>query len=88
LHGVLDEELVARPHAATERRVRQAGFPFAATIAQFAFRLRPELQRQVGLRYLDPPFVEQGGSLPRIGAPGLGKTILAIRIATTLGQLG
>ena len=50
LHGVLDEELVARTHAATQHRVRQAGFPFAATIEQFDFRLRPDLKRQVVLR--------------------------------------
>ncbi len=88
LHGVLDEELVARTYAATQRRLRQAGFPFAATIEQFDFRFRPELKRQVVLRYLDPTFVEQGGSLTLIGAPGLGKTRLAISIATKQVQLG
>ena len=88
LHNVLDEELVARQQAATERRLRQAGFPFAATIEQFDFRFRPELKRQVLLRYLDPTFVAQGGSLTLIGAPGLGKTMLAISIATKQVQLG
>lgn len=88
LHGVLDEELVARLHAATERRLRQAEFPFAATIEQFDFRFRPDLKRQVVLRYLDPSFGAQGGSLTLIGAPGLGKTMLAISIATKQVQLG
>ena len=88
LHGVLDEELVARIHAATERRLRQAEFPFAATIEQFDFRFRPDLKRQVVLRYLDPSFGAQGGSLTLIGAPGLGKTMLAISIATKQVQLG
>ena len=49
LHNVLDEELGARQQAATERRLRQAGFPFAATIEQFDFRFRPDLKRQVVL---------------------------------------
>ncbi len=71
LHNVLDEELVARQQAATERRLRQAGFPFAATIEQFDFRFRPELKRQVILRCLDATFVEQAGCLTLIGAPGL-----------------
>ena len=88
LHNVLDEELVARTHAATQHRLREAGFPFAATIEQFDFRFRPELKRQVVLRYLDPTFVAQGGSLTLIGAPGLGKTMLAISIATKQVQLG
>ena len=88
LEEVLNEELVARLHEATKRRLRDAEFPFAASIEQFDFRFRPELKRQVLLRYLDPTFVTQGGSLTLIGAPGLGKTMLAISIATKQVQLG
>jgi len=88
LRGVLEEEVVTRASAETERRLRQANLPFAATIEQFDFRFRSELKRQVILRYLDPTFVEQAGTLTLIGAPGLGKTMLAICIATKLIQLG
>lgn len=88
LRGLLEEEVVVRANEQTERRLRQANFPFAATIDQFDFRFRPELKRQVVLRYLDPTFVEQAGTLTLIGAPGLGKTMLAVCIATKLIQLG
>jgi DNA replication protein DnaC len=88
LHGLLEEESVARANAATQKRLRQAGFPYAATIEQFDFRFRPELKRQVVLRYLDPTFVVQARSLVLIGPPGLGKTILAICIAAKHVQLG
>ena len=47
LHGLLEEESVARANAATQKRLRQASFPYAATIEQFDFRFRPELKRQV-----------------------------------------
>jgi len=88
LYGLLEEEAAARATAATQKRLRQAGFPYAATIEQFDFRFRPELKRQVVLRYLDATFVEQARSLALIGAPGLGKTMLAICIATKHIQLG
>ena len=88
LQGLLEEELTARATAATARRLREAGFPFAASIEQFDFRFRPDLQRQVVLRYLDPAFVAQAGSLTLIGPPGLGKTMLAICVATKQVQLG
>jgi DNA replication protein DnaC len=88
LQGVLEEEQTARANADTQRRLREAGFPFAATIEQFDFRFRPDLKRQVVLRYLDPGVVAQARSLALIGAPGLGKTMLAIAIATKLVQLG
>ena len=88
LQGLLEEELAARATAAASRRLREAGFPFAASIEQFDFRFRPDLKRQVVLRYLDPTFVEQAGTLTLIGPPGLGKTMLAICVATKQVQLG
>jgi DNA replication protein DnaC len=50
LHGLLEEEAAARASAATRRRLRDADFPYAATIEQFDFRFRPELKRQLVLR--------------------------------------
>ncbi len=88
LGGLLQEEVTARAEAATQRRLRDAAFPFAATIEQFDFRFRPDLKRQVVLRYLDPTFVAEARALTLIGPPGLGKTMLAICVATKLVQLG
>src|SRR5438876_37050 len=88
LVGLLEDELSARAADATQRRLQRAAFPFAATIEQFDFRFRPELKRQVVLRYLDPTFVEQALSIALVGPPGLGKTMLAVAVATKHVQLG
>jgi DNA replication protein DnaC len=88
LLGILEEELTARANAQVQRRLRQAAFPFAASLEQFDFRFRPELKRQVILHYLDPSFVADARSLTLIGAPGLGKTMLAVAIATKHVHLG
>jgi DNA replication protein DnaC len=88
LQGLLEAELAARATEAMTRQLHRAGFPFAATIEQFDFRFRPELKRQVILRYLDPAFVEQARTLTLIGPPGLGKTMLAIALATKIVHLG
>lgn len=55
LQGLLEEESAARAAAQVQRQMREAGFPFAASLEQFDFRFRPELKRQVVLREPAPP---------------------------------
>ncbi len=88
LDELVTEELLGRQEHRLQRHLRQAGFPFSATIEQFDFTLRPELKRTVILRYFDSSFVTGAGSLLLIGASGLGKTHLAIAVGTKMVQLG
>jgi DNA replication protein DnaC len=88
LDELVTEELLARQEHQLRRHLRQANFPYAATIEQFDFTLRPELKRTVILRYLDSSFVTSAGSLLLIGASGLGKTHLAIAVGTKMVHLG
>jgi len=88
LEQLLTEELLERQENQLRRKMKAAGFPYAATIEQFDFSLRPEIKRPVMLRYFDSSFVTCAGSLLLIGPSGLGKTHLSIALGTKMVQLG
>jgi DNA replication protein DnaC len=85
---LLSEEVLSRQENQIRRKLKAAGFPFAATLEQFDFSLRPELKRAVMVRFFDSSFVEKAGSLVLIGPSGLGKTHLAVALGTKMVQLG
>ena len=88
LDELLAEELLGRQEHQIQRKLTQAGFPYAATLEQFDWQARPELTRAVMMRYFDSAFVEKAGALIMIGPSGLGKTHLAIAVGTRMAQLG
>ena len=88
LDELLAEEVLGRHENQIRRAVKQAGFPYAATLEQFDWQARPELKRAVMMRYFDSAFVEKAGGLILIGPSGLGKTHLAIAVGTRMAQLG
>src|SRR6266478_1296050 len=88
LEQLVTEEVLARQENQLRRKMHTAGFPYAATIDQFDFTLRPELKRTVMLRFFDSSFVTTAGSLVLIGPSGVGKTHLAIAVGTKMVQLG
>jgi len=88
LDELLSEAVLGRQESQIRRKLSAAGFPFAATLEQFDFTLRPELKRAVMVRFFDRACVEKAGSLILIGASGLGKTQLAIALGTTMVHLG
>jgi DNA replication protein DnaC len=88
LDELLNEELLTRQENQIRRKLQAAGFPFAATLEQFEFSLRPELKRAVMMRFFDSAFIEKAGSLILIGPSGVGKTHLVVAVGTKMVQLG
>jgi len=88
LEELLNEEVLTRQENQIRRKLQAAGFPFAATLEQFEFNLRPELKRAVMVRFFDSAFIEKAGCLILIGPSGLGKTHLVVALGTKMVQLG
>ena len=88
LEQLVTEEVFARQENQLRRKMQAAGFPYAATIDQFDFTLRPELKRTVMLRFFDSSFIANAACLLMIGPSGLGKTHLAVAVGTKMVQLG
>ncbi|HEY6408241.1 MAG TPA: IS21-like element helper ATPase IstB [Ktedonobacteraceae bacterium] len=88
LEQLVTEEVLARQENQLRRKMQAAGFPYAATIDQFDFTLRPELKRTVMLRFFDSSFIANAACLLMIGPSGLGKTHLAVAVGTKMVQLG
>jgi DNA replication protein DnaC len=88
LDELLSEEVLGRQENQIRRKLKAAGFPFAATLEGFDFSLRPELKRAVMVRFFDSAFIEKAGGLILIGPSGTGKTHLAVALGTRMVQLG
>ncbi len=88
LEQLVTEEMLARQENHLRRKMKAAGFPYAASIEQFDFALRPELKRAVLMRFFDSSFITTAGSLVLIGPSGLGKTHLSVALGTKMVQLG
>ena len=71
--ALLDEEVTGRQEQQIRRKLKAASFPYAATLEQFDFSLRPELKRSVMVRFFDSAFIEKAGALLLIGPSGVGK---------------
>src|SRR6266704_1363560 len=62
LEQLATEELLSRQENHLRRHMKAAGFPYAATIEQFDFSLRPELKRAILMRFFDSSFLTTAGS--------------------------
>ena len=80
LERLAERELAARQATATERRLRQAGFPTAKDLAEFDFAAVPKLNKKRVLDLARCEFIEQRGNLVLVGAPGVGKSHVAIAL--------
>lgn len=81
LERLAELEVNARHAKAIERRLRQAHFPVSKELSEFDFKAVPKLNAKRVHDLARCEFISQKSNVILIGAPGLGKTHLALSIA-------
>lgn len=82
------EEIAHRAQTRITRSVRKAKFPFLRTIEEFDFTFQTSVRLQMLGTLLGPELVSEGRCAILSGAPGRGKTHLAVAIAYRAIQNG
>jgi DNA replication protein DnaC len=80
LERLAEREVAARQAKAIERRLRQANFPASKDLAEFDFAAVPKLNKKRVLDLARGEFIEQRANIVLAGAPGVGKSHLAIAL--------
>ncbi len=80
LQQLTELEVQQRQCASINRRLRQAGFPVVKELSEFDFAAAPRLNKKRLLDLAQCRFIDQRSNLVLNGAPGTGKTHLAIAL--------
>jgi DNA replication protein DnaC len=80
LERLTEREWLARQNKSINRRLRQAGFPGPKELADFDFLSVPRLNKKRVLDLAKCAFIKERSNVVLLGAPGVGKTHLAIAL--------
>lgn len=80
LQQLTELEVQQRQAASIGRRLKQAGFPVVKELGEFDFAAAPKLNKKRLLDLAQCRFIDQRSNLVLNGAPGTGKTHLAIAL--------
>lgn len=88
LRGLIQEATQAQDDRLVQRRIKAAHFPYLKTLEQFDFTFQPSLSRQKVADLATLRFIENHENIILLGAPGVGKTHLAIAWALKACEQG
>lgn len=80
LATLTDHEVTRRTSNRRQRRIKEARFPFIKELADFDFDAMPNLNQKLLLEIARGRYLQQASPVIMVGAPGLGKTHLAIAL--------
>jgi DNA replication protein DnaC len=82
LDHLLEEEVAAKEQRRIQTAMKTAGLPAAKTIEEYDFAFHPHLNKQEVMALFDLEFIRNQENVLFLGPPGVGKTHLAISLAT------
>jgi DNA replication protein DnaC len=82
LDHLLEEEVAAKEQRRIQTAMKTAGLPAAKTIEEYDFSFHPQLNKQEVMALFDLDFIRHHENVFFLGPPGVGKTHLAIALAT------
>ncbi len=85
---VLSEEVRFRQCKALETRLRQAQFPYQATLDDFDFNFQTSVSKRQIQQLLDFQWIDKAYNVLFLGPPGVGKTHLAIALGVQAAETG
>lgn len=88
LDQLLEEEVGAKEKRRVQIAMKTAGLPSAKTIEQYDFTFHQHLNKKEVMSLFDLKFIENRENVIFLGPPGVGKTHLAIALATKACQHG
>ena len=80
LQDLLELEVQRRTERATERRLKEAGFPTEKELSAFDFAAMPKLNKKQLLDLATGEYIKKRECVVFVGPPGVGKTHLAIAL--------
>lgn len=88
LNILLGEERNARTDKARERRLKQASFPYLATIEEFDFGFQTSISKKQMNQLLELSWLESAFNIMFLGPPSVGKTHLAVSLGIAAVNTG
>ena len=88
LNTLLSEERSARTDKARERRLKQASFPYLATIEEFDFGFQTSISKKQMNQLLELSWLESAFNIMFLGPPSVGKTHLAVSLGIAAVNTG
>ena len=88
LEELLSQELAAKAERHTAMKTSMARFPFHKSLESFDFKFQPSIEPKLIRELATGRYIEGGDNVLLLGAPGVGKTHLAVALGFKACGLG